>query len=312
MLTWFKNTLYRLHHTSTKDDIALLKLEIQELRRAVGALTAHVSDLRPDPERRQLLEFKVFSQFGDDGILHHLLNMIQLPEEEHSFIEFGVETFEESNCRFLMEHRNWRGLVMDASQENIAAINAHPSWWKFNLQAKTSFITRENINELFLSAGFHGKIGVLSVDLDGNDYWVWEAIDAINPAIVICEYNSRFGPTAPITIPYDPAFQRKKAHSSGAYWGASIQALHHLAEKKGYTTVAANQAGNNVYFVRNDFHFPKQDPSVLWREAQFREVRENDTLLHWNQQEIQLHLGQLPVENVILGITLPIKEALTA
>lgn len=310
MISRIKNTVHRLHTTATAKDIAALKQEIQELRRAVGALTAMLSETKPSAQTTAIPEFKVFSQFGDDGIIHHLLNLIQLPEEEHTFIEFGVETFEESNCRFLMEHRNWRGLVMDGGRENIAAINSHPSWWKYNLQAKEAFITRENINDLILSAGFQGKTGILSVDLDGNDYWVWEAIDAINPAIVICEYNSRFGPTAPVTVPYDPAFQRKKAHNSGAYWGASIQALHFLAGKKGYTTFAANQAGNNVYFLRNDFQLPAQNPSAWWREAQFREVRENDVLVHWAKPEIWKHLGEQPVVDVRTGKTLALKDAL--
>ena len=113
---------------------------------------------------------------------------------------------------------------------------------------------RDNINSLiqsFLDKGYSPEIGLLSIDIDGNDYWVWEAITVINPVIVIVEYNSVFG-QRPWTIPYDPLFERGKQDNTCQYWGASLKALCLLADKKGYNFIGCNSNGNNCYFIRKD------------------------------------------------------------
>jgi hypothetical protein len=294
-----KNLIHRLHETATHREVAVLREELQQLRYLVGALTDRVATLQQSPSFPD--EYGVFSQFGEDGILASILRKLALPENMHSFVEFGVETFTESNCRFLMQHQNWRGLVLDGSAENIQHINHHPYWWRFDLKAVTAFVTRENINTLLLENGFSGDIGVLSIDIDGNDYWVWEAITAVSPVMVICEYNSAFGPEESVTIPYDPAFNRHQAHPSGMYWGASIAALCRLAHDKGYTPVAANSAGNNVFFVQNKFSalFPAVRPAELWRQAYFREVKtEQGTQTRWSNTQVLENLGEFPVVKV--------------
>ena len=122
----------------------------------------------------------------------------------------------------------------------------------YDLIAKTTFVTRENINGLIEEAGFAGPLGLLSIDIDGNDYWVWEALAAADPAVVVCEYNSIFGDVRPISVPYSATFSRFEAHFSGLYFGASIAALRYLAEKKGYSFIGTNANGINAFFVRND------------------------------------------------------------
>lgn len=119
-------------------------------------------------------EFTVYSQRGEDGILEWLLQRVPIGSKR--FIEFGVDRYVEANTRFLLLNRNWKGLVIDASPTNVAAIHDDPIYYSYGLTAVCSFVTRENINRLFLGAGFGGDIGVLSIDIDGNDYWVWEAI----------------------------------------------------------------------------------------------------------------------------------------
>jgi hypothetical protein len=100
--------------------------------------------------------------------------------------------------------------------------------------------------------GYTGEIGLLSIDIDGNDYWVWNAISVVSPAIVVIEYNFRFGVEKAVTIPYQPNFTRLSAHPSGIYFGASLKALCRLAEKKGYAFVGCTSAGTNAFFVRRD------------------------------------------------------------
>lgn len=97
---------------------------------------------------------------------------------------------------------------MDGSRLNIEAIKLDPISWRHDLQATCAFVTAENIDQLLLSHGFEGDIGLLHIDIDGNDYWVWRAITAIRPAIAIIEYNSVLGAERAITIPYDPKFTR--------------------------------------------------------------------------------------------------------
>jgi len=195
-------------------------------------------------------EFRVFSQWGEDGIIEWLAAHVPVPNTR--FVEFGVETFTEANCRFLLQHRNWKGLVMDGSAANMEALKASPLHWMYDLTAKPAFITRENIDGLIEEAGFGGPLGLLSIDIDGNDYWVWEALTASDPSIVVCEYNPILGDTRAISIPYLAAFERLDSHYSGLYLGASIAALRHLAEKKGYSFLGTNANGINAFFVRND------------------------------------------------------------
>jgi hypothetical protein len=199
-------------------------------------------------------EFKVYSQWGEDGIIDWLIERAQIPGSVQSFIEFGVESYAEANTRFLLKNRNWRGLVIDGSQKQIEALKKEMKlFWAHDLTAKAAFITRENVNEEFESAGFSGEIGLLSIDIDGNDYWVWEAISAIRPIICVCEYNAVFGDIWPITIPYDPQFSRSRTEFKNLYFGASIGALRSLAKRKGYRFLGTNSAGVNAFFVREDY-----------------------------------------------------------
>lgn len=195
-------------------------------------------------------EFRAFSQWGEDGIIDWLVE--HLPGIPRSFVEFGVQDYRESNTRLLLQLRNWRGLVMDGSLDHIADIRSQDVSWRHDLTAQCAFIDRDNINGLIVDAGFSGPIGLLSIDLDGNDYWVWEAINAVFPAIVVCEYNAVFGDRFALTIPYRADFQRSAAHRSNLYFGASIKALAVLAERKGYTFVGSTSTGCNAFFVRND------------------------------------------------------------
>lgn len=93
--------------------------------------------------------------------------------------------------------------------------------WKYDLTAVTAFITRDNINQLIADAGFKGDIGILSIDLDGNDWWILNAIECVSPRILICEYNNIFGANKKVTVPYDAKFFRTEKHYSNLYWGDS-------------------------------------------------------------------------------------------
>jgi len=215
-----------------------------------GQMAARALPKREPIADLSAVEFRVFSQWGEDGIIEWLAAHVPVPNKR--FVEFGVETFAEANCRFLLQNRNWKGLVMDGSAANMETLKASPIHWMYDLTAKAAFITRRNINRLIKETGFGGPLGLLSIDIDGNDYWVWEALTAADPAIVVCEYNPILGDTRALAVPYSDTFERLKSHYSGLYFGASIEALCHLATKKGYNFLGTNANGINAFFVRKD------------------------------------------------------------
>jgi hypothetical protein len=247
------------------------------------------------------VEFRVFSQFGDDGIIQYLLKRIEAPQ---TFIEFGVETYRESNTRFLLVKDNWRGLVIDGSDSNVASIRSLPESWRHDLTAVASFITRDNVNDLFRDAGFTGELGLLSVDIDGNDYWVWDAIDVVSPVIVVAEYNSVFGPDVKVTVPYAADFTRRAAHHSNLYFGASLAALCDLAERKGYAFVGSNSNANNAYFVRTD-RLGGLTPLTAaegYVESRFRESRDEAGVLTFLSGQARVEaISDMAVHDLVTG-----------
>jgi len=179
-----------------------------------------------------------------------------------------------------MMNNYWSGFVMDGSSQNIKSLRKRSWYWKYNITGKAVFIDKENINELLSKTGF-SNIGLLHIDLDGNDYHILKAIDLkkLNPSIIIMEYNSVFGSERAITVPYDKDFVRGKAHFSHLFFGASLRALNHEAVNKGYALVGCTLAGNNAYFVRKDLlNESVKELSIeeAYKESKFRESRNKD------------------------------------
>jgi len=250
-------------------------------------------------------EFSVFSQFGEDGIIQKLITSVRIAHR--TFIEFGVEDFAESNCLFLMMKNNWRGFVIDGSERWITAVRRHDGFWKYDLRTRCAFMTRDNVNAVLQESGFDRDVGVMSVDVDGVDYWLLEALTAVAPRILIVEYNSLFGAERSITVPYSEHFSRRQQHYSDLYSGASLGALVHLAAVKGYSLVGTESAGVNAFFVRDDLrNHDVQAVSIvhLFQHSQVRQRRNRvgklDYLTH---QERAAAIRGMPVINVLTGAT---------
>ena len=310
MKTLLRSALMKLRRFMTadlaarsQDALVLLgQLQVQRVR----ALPFPPPAGEPVHERLWPCEFKAFSQWGEDGILQYLIH--NLPIRNRTFIEFGVEDYRESNTRFLLLHDDWQGFVMDGSERHIAVIRRDDLFWRHDLQARVAFVTRESIDALLAGSGFDPDVGLLSIDIDGNDYWVWEAITCIRPRLVVCEYNGLFG-LDPVSVPYDPAFRRTAAHHSNLYFGASITALGHLAAAKGYVFVGANRAGCNAFFVRADLA-PEGlgiEPAQGAVEGLARQSRdERGALTFLRGDERRRRIAHLPVVDVIRGQTRPL------
>ncbi|MBD1161544.1 hypothetical protein IDH30_04570 [Pelagibacterales bacterium SAG-MED15] len=272
--------------------------EVKKL--AIGKLITKKNKLKKI-EKIEDIEFKIFSQFGDDGIIQFLIDKLEIDYEFQNFIEFGVEDYSEANTKFLLLNNNWSGLILDSSNENIESIKKSNFFWKFELEAIKCFIKKENINSIITNSNIYKKkIGILSIDIDGNDYWVWKEINVIDPLIVIIEYNSTFGFEKKISIPYKQDFERSKAHHSNLYWGASIEALKFLAKQKGYKFLTTNSAGNNAYFIKEKiFDKIKLNLKKNTYQSKFRESRDKSGKKTFINYDKRLNIiGNLEVEDV--------------
>jgi hypothetical protein len=289
-----------------------IKSAYQKLRRRTGhdretelmllgkQMAWQVASLPPNTDLRRV-GFKVFSQWDEDGIIQYLINQIAIANR--TFIEFGVENYEESNTRFLLLNNHWQGMVLDACPADIEYIRRDRIHWQYDLQAKEAWITCENIDALLAQAGFGDDLGLLSIDLNGNDYWIWEAIERVRPRIAIVEYNSLLG-LEPICVPYREDFDRTAAHFSNLYYGSSLAALHRLAQSKGYILVGSNIWGHNAFFVRSDVAGELQglEPEQAYVASKFREARDEAGNLTYAREDDRLRLIEhLPVINVATG-----------
>ena len=206
-----------------------------------------------DPLAIENYGYKVFSQNDEDGIIQEIFNRIGTTSKE--FVEFGVDIGLECNSHYLL-HRGWHGLWIEGNRGfcNQIENKFKPVIKDGRLKLVNAFITRENIEELIIkNRNSHNEASspdFLSIDVDGNDWYVWNAIDSIKPRLVCIEYNGKF----------PPDYSWKQAYNSKHIWdktdwqGASLKALELLGREKGYVLVGTNLNGANAFFVRKDLY----------------------------------------------------------
>jgi hypothetical protein len=204
----------------------------------------------------------------------------------------------------------WHGFVIDGSEKNISKLRASYYYWQHQLAGRASFITRENVADLLNESGFEKRLGILSVDIDGVDYHVLEALDEWLPSILIVEYNDAFGNQRPVTVPYDPAFVRLQKHSSNQYWGANLPAFCHIADQRNYALVGINGVASNAFFVRRDLlngHVREASLASCSRQASFRDSRGTNDGLTFLSGLARAHvMADMPVVDVATGQTLTV------
>lgn len=212
------------------------------------------------------VENRIFSQNGEDGILQYIYSKIGVTNRR--FVEMGCNQAKQSNTGNLLVNCGWSGLWIDGTE------NAQPKSKPEGVRIVQCWITIENIEQTLLDNGISGEIDLLSIDLDGNDYWIWKAIQKVSPRVVAIEYNASIEPEWCVTVKYDPNFDRHKKESV-IYHGASLSALTKLAASKGYCLIGCDKSGVNAFFVRNDVAKDKIDSmSVL--EAYYPQRRRSN------------------------------------
>ncbi len=208
--------------------------------------------------------FKVFSQFEEDGKLLYIFSLIGMGTK--TFVDLGSHDGINSNCANLAINFGWKGLFVDGDETVIkrgrSFYKKYPDFWSYKPVFLHSFITKNNINPLLEEHRFTGEIDLLSIDIDGNDYWIWETLESIRPKVVIIESQVAFG-HHDIVAQYIESFTDNPGNNYQC--GASNLALNNLAKKKGYRLIGSNEYGNNLFFVRNgiaDDELPEIDVAL--------------------------------------------------
>lgn len=212
-------------------------------------------------------EAKTFSQNGEDGILEEIFKRVGLTNK--FFIEFGIEDGSENNCRHLLVNKGWSGLWIEGSPDHVK--KASNTFKDYPVEIQNEFITKENIVSLIKKSESPLEPDFLTVDIDGNDYYVWEEIlKSYKPRVCSIEYNASFTPSLDFSMTYNP----ENIFKSNRDYGASLKSLTQLGQKYGYDLVGCDSRGVNTFFVRADltdgkFYRPGQDVDFHYRSPKY-------------------------------------------
>lgn len=189
-------------------------------------------------------EMRVFSQNGEDGVLVEILNRIGVAGRY--FVEFGIQDGTEGNCVYLADVLGWSGLFLEADEQDFARVSR--KYAGTAVATRRELVTADRIDEIFAAAGVPAEPDVLSIDIDGNDLYVWDALTAHRPRVVVIEYNGGIEPGQPRVQPHEPD---RMWDGSGAF-GSNLEALDVVAARKGYRLAYSDLAGVNAFYVRED------------------------------------------------------------
>ena len=247
-------------------------------------------------------EVKVFSQWGEDGILDFICETLKISKPK--FVEIGAGNFHECNSRFLAESRNASVVAIDARTDLVTEVKKMTVFWKTHIFPICEIVTPDNINDLLVFARDKmAGIDILSLDIDGNDYWVLDAAKLDKISVVVVEYNSLFGYSAEVSVPRDDLFNRKEKHFSCLYYGASLSAFIYSLSLKGFTFLGSNRACNNAFFIKNEKinEFSIEIPTnlELFVDSRVRESRDTSGSLSFLSGKDRLRVIEtMPVVNV--------------
>ncbi len=257
----------RLHFPDAASQLQL-QLTYRALKESAGAL----------PNLSQV-GFKAFSQTDEDGILLYIFTIIGCTTKKS--VEICAGNGIECNTANLIINHGWHALLVDGNETlvkgGVEFYKRNPHTFVYPPTFVHSWVTRGNVNEVIDKNGFEGEIDLLSIDMDGVDYWIWSAINSIEPRVVVVEYQDIIGPDKALTVPYSDNFNGY-AHPTTLgmpnFCGASLPAFVKIAKEKGYRLVGCNRYGYNAFFIKNPLgekEIPQinikdcfKHPKVIW------------------------------------------------
>ncbi len=231
------------------------------------------------------LDYKIFSQNGEDGIIDYLLHELKI--ESPKFVEIGIGDYTESNTRFIFETCNSKGLIVDCIKNLKKKILSNIIFWKGDLIILEEFIDHKNINSLLIENKFDKDLDLFSLDIDGVDYWILKELKNKFAKIAVIEFNPNFGPDLEITVPNIKNFNRTKYHYSNLCFGASLKAIVNLMSSKGFVFVGVNKNCINAFFVNEDeikninLEIPNSQNLSNYTNSNYRESRSIDGNLNF-------------------------------
>ena len=231
------------------------------------------------------VDYKVFSQTGEDGIIDYLLYSLNITAPK--FVEIGIGDYRESNTRYIFQKNCSKGLIVDKNKNLKKKVSKIVKLWKGDLTIIETTVTSENILYILNSNDFDNNLDVFSLDVDGIDYWILKVLPEKFSKIVVVEYNSIFGANLEVTIPNLKDFDRKKYHYSCLCWGASLKAIIKLMNQRKYVFVGSNIACFNAFFVlesevkKLNLTLPDINDLTKYTTSFFRESRSIDGKLNY-------------------------------
>ena len=268
----------------------------------IGLLTSHAMSARKHSMKDLWdAEFRVFSQFGEDGIVDLLLDELQISKPR--IMEIGAGDFSECNSRFALHKRNCSAYLVDMREDLQRGLQESEIRWKASVAVEIAKIDEKNIKDIESRASkFLKYIDVISLDIDGIDFWIAQHINWNGIKIAIVEYNPVFGAKLSVSIPKDTFSSRFEHHYSGLVYGASLLAWIEFFASKDMRFVGTNRAGNNAFFV----------PSSLAGDLPFRlpDISQLDAYVDWqirdsrNQDQTLSSLSLEQARNLISGVEL--------
>jgi hypothetical protein len=258
-------------------------------------------------------EVKVFSQWGEDGILDFLCEKLGISKPR--MLEVGAGNFRECNSRFLAENRNASVYLVDGRLDLITTAERDPLIWKNHLFAVNTWVTPENIQTICQDAANKmGGLDIFSLDIDGNDFWVLDSCPLEGVEIIVVEYNPLFGANLPVTVPRDDKFERRTKHYSCLYYGASLPAFISLLKDKDFAFIGTNRVGNNAFFIRSEnlkkVSFKPSDDLSVYVDWRIRETRNVDGKLSFQSGLERVNeIRDLPLINLLNQTQITVIEA---
>lgn len=228
------------------------------------------------------VEFRNHSQNGEDGILWYIFSLVGASNKKT--VEICAADGLHCNSANLILNHGWTGLLVDGNgrlvRRGTVFYHHHPDTFIYPPKLVHSWVTAENVNSLLEAYGLSGEVDLLSLDMDGVEYWIWKAIEVISPRVVVAEVQSIWGSEVSVTVPYRPDFRGEFADGYAVYSGASLPAFVKLGREKGYRLVGCQRYGFNAFFLRNDVapdFFPEVEaascfshPFAQWVAAELR------------------------------------------